>query len=222
LLLGALVLPWLFGLINAEIGAKAQLFRGRGWAIAALVGIVAWWSFRAVEHQRAVQIAISQNIVAPTPPDATSTSPTDASTYIPTYLPARAALASPDFLSPFRWSAVMDFGPVYKLAEIDTSSSTLLMGETTFPKPEDSPAIRTAERSKLGRAYIDWSPMPFLQVTQADNDLAARPDTLITFSDPRFIGGRLQATGRHPLVGTVELDAAGHIVRQTMDGRDEP
>ena len=123
LLLGALILPWLFGLVNAEVGAKKQPFRGRGWAIAALLGIVAWWGLRAVEHQRAVQMAMAQSLVAPTPAscgkhNAVNRMPKPP--YVPIYLPVRAALASPDLLSPFRWSAVMDFGPVYQLAEIDT------------------------------------------------------------------------------------------------------
>ena len=132
LLLGALTLPSLFGLVNAEVGAKKQPFKGRGWAIAALVGIVGWWGLRAVEHQRALQMAMAQSMVAPTPASATDTasrtlrsrkmqrSPRIRTSLRPDFRAARAALASPDLLNPFRWSAVMDFGPVYRLAEIDT------------------------------------------------------------------------------------------------------
>ena len=69
LLVGALVMPWLFGLVNAEVGAKKQPFRGRGWAIAALLGVVGWWGLRAVEHQRAVQMAMAQSVVATAPAD---------------------------------------------------------------------------------------------------------------------------------------------------------
>jgi len=242
LLLGALILPWIFGLVSAEVGAKKQPFRGRGWAIAALVGIVAWWSLRAVEHQRAVQMAMTQSMVAPTPASATDTlqppdvqqsqdaaqPPAADTAYVPTFLSARAALASPDLLNPFRWSAVMDFGTVYRLAEIDTYGGTLTTGETTYPKPDRSPAVLAAQQSKLGRVYMDWSPMPFVEVTKADRELAAdggetsAAATVVTFRDPRFLGGRLRETGRQPLTGTVELDAADHVVRQTMDGRVEP
>jgi inner membrane protein len=235
LLLGALILPWIFGLVSAEVGAKKQPFRGRGWAIAALVGIVAWWTLRTVEHQHAIQMAMTQSMVAPTPAAAspsTDSNPTpspDADpAYVPTFLAARAALASPDPLSPFRWSAVMDFGPVYRLAEIDSSRGTVIMGETTYPKPGRSPAVLTAERSKLGRVYMDWSPMPFVQGTKPDSDLASggdqpgAPATIVTFRDPRFLGGRMHESGRHPLEGTVELDAAGHVILQTLDGRVEP
>jgi inner membrane protein len=228
LLLGALILPWLFGLVNAEVGARKHPFRGRGWAIAALVGIMGWWGLRMVEHQRAVQMAMTQSIVAPTPEGATDASQpdTDAS-YVPTFLPARAALASPDLLNPFQWSAVMDFGPVYRLAEIDTNGGTVTLGETTYPKPGRSAAVLAAERSKLGRVYMDWSPMPFVEATTADSQLASEGGepgavgTVVTFRDPRFLGGRLGDAGRQPLVGTVELNAGNQVVRETMDGRVE-
>jgi len=227
LLLGALILPWLFALISAEVGAKKQPFRGRGWSIAALGCILGWWGLRVFEHQHAVQMAMTQSLVAPTPAGATGLSQPDAdASYVPTFLPARAALASPDLLNPFRWSAVMDFGTVYRLAEIDNSSGTLIMGETTYPKPGTSAAVRTAERSKLGRVYMDWSPMPFVEVTKSDSELvsggeSAAAGAVITFRDPRFLGGRMRESGREPLVGAVELDAAGHVVRQTLGGREE-
>jgi inner membrane protein len=229
LLLGALILPWIFGLVGVEVGAKKEAFRGRGWAIAALVGIVGWWGLRAVEHASALQMARSQSMVAPTPVSGPETAPPEPdAAYVPTFLPVRAALASPDLLSPFRWSAAMDFGQVYKLAEIDTYDKTLTTGEEMYPKPGSSAAVLTAERSKLGRAYMDWSPMPFVEVTKAEGAVAADGGelgtaiTVVTFRDPRFLGGRLGETGRQPLTGTVELDAAGRVVRQTMDGRVEP
>jgi inner membrane protein len=226
LLLGALILPSLFGLINTEVGAKKQPFHGRGWAIAALIGIVAWWGLRAFEHQHAVQSAMTQSMVAPTPGgSANATQPDPDASYVPVFLPVRAALASPDLLNPFRWSAVMDFGPVYRLAEVDTLGRTLTMSETSYPKPGASAAELAADRSKLGRVYLDWSPMPFVEVTKAgggDFAGAASTGTTVTFRDPRFLGGRLGDWGRKNLVGTVDLDAAGHVVSQAMDGRAEP
>lgn len=232
LLLGALIAPWLFGLVSAEVGAKKQPFHGRGWAIAALVGIVGWWGLRTVEHDRAIQMALTQSMAAPTNlpvPDGTNAAPADDATPpLPVYLPVRKALASPDMLSPFRWSAVIDFGPVYRLAEIDTLGNTLLMGETTYPRPGRSAAVLAAEGSKLGRVYMDWSPMPFVEVTKPDSELASRagsgPDAVanvVTFSDPRFMGGWLQDTRRQPLLGIVKLDAQNHVVEESMDGRVE-
>src|ERR1700758_2387904 len=57
MLLIALIAPSLFGLISSEVGARRPAFRGRGWAIAALVGMVALWTVRFIEHQKAIQLA---------------------------------------------------------------------------------------------------------------------------------------------------------------------
>ena len=112
------------------------------------------------------------------------------------------------------------------MAEADTYGGTLTTGETTYPKPDRSAEILAAERSKLGRVYMDWSPMPFVEVTKSDSELvsggeSAAAGAVITFRDPRFLGGRMRESGREPLVGAVELDAAGHVVRQTLGGREE-
>src|SRR5579871_5659292 len=50
ILLLALVLPTLFGLADREIGARRPAFRGRNWAIAALIGMVVLWCWRWAEH----------------------------------------------------------------------------------------------------------------------------------------------------------------------------
>ncbi len=240
LLVGALVAPSLFGMVSAEVGAKKQPFAARGWAIAALLGVVAWWGLRSVEHARAVQMAMTQSIPAPAesagawPPNQDSlTISGQAKVHsdapmetVPVYLQAQRALASPDPLSPFRWSAVMDFGPVYQLAAVDTLGGTVTMGATTYPKPGRSAVVLAAEMSKLGRAYMDWSPMPIVQVTETDSGpMAGRDGTVeqvVSFRDPRFMGGWLSGAGWQPLMGTVEMDAAGRVVRQSMDGRVEP
>jgi inner membrane protein len=237
LLLVGLVAPALFGLVGSEVGAKRPAFRGRGWAIVALAGVLCLWALRAVEHGKAVDVAMAQSIKAPvaaspgeleTLPDADAA---PASEPAPVYLGAQRALATPDPLSPFRWSTVTDFGPLYQLAEVDTRNGALTAGETTYPKPGRDADVLLAERSPLGKAFIDWSPMPIVDVFkpdsegegQADGDPeAAHRRTVVTFRDPRFMGGWMAANGRSALEGAVTLDAAGHVVRETMGGRAEP
>jgi inner membrane protein len=212
LLVGALVAPLLFGLIGSEVGARKNPFRGRGWAIAALVGVISLWGFRAVEHERAVQMQMAQNVTAPLPegtdPDAAAST---------TYLQAQRALASPDLLNPFRWSGVTDFGQFYQLNELNTRTETLTPANSFEAKPVQTPAIRSAEASRLGRVYIDWSPMPFVHASRPD----AAGVTTVTFRDPRFLGGWLAENGHAALAATVTVDAAGQVVEQTMDGRVE-
>jgi inner membrane protein len=222
LLAGALIAPSLFALVGAEVGARRQPFRGRGFAIAALLTIVAYWSFRTSEHTKAIQLAQQQSITAPTPavlldtlvPDGTTPSPPPDQPTV--FLTAQRSLASPDPLSPFTWSTVTDFGPVYQRAEADTRLNTLRANDVLTPKPAWDTPERTAAASPLGRAYLDWSPMPFLSEMPTPTG-----GHLITFQDPRFLGGRLADFSRAPLTGTVTLDPRGHVVAQTMDGRSE-
>src|SRR5271155_2658500 len=57
ILLIALIAPSLFGLINSEVGVRRLAFRGQYWAIAALLAMTALWTFRFLEHQKAIQLA---------------------------------------------------------------------------------------------------------------------------------------------------------------------
>jgi inner membrane protein len=238
LLLAALVLPAIFRLVSSEVGARRQPFAARGWAIAALLGIVALWTLRETQHSRAMQLAMAQSVAAPvvshdstqtvdgsTSPD--SPAPSDPT---PVYLTAQRALASPDPLSPFRWYTVTDFGPFYQLGKANSSMGVIVPNQVTQPKLNPSPALLAAEASRLGRAYLDWSSMPFLIVTSASTadlddlgDTLAAGHTIVQFADPRFMGDTflLRTSGHTPLTAKVELDANNRVVRQSMDGREE-
>ena len=90
----------------------------------------------------------------------------------------------------------------------------------------DAP-LKAAGQSALGRAYLDWSTLPYLSVAQgtpADLVVDASPDApavTVTLSDPRFMGelSILQRGDRPPLTGTVVIDGKGQVVAQGMDGR---
>jgi len=235
LLAGALIVPLIFKLVGSEIGARRQVFRGRGWAIAALLGIVGWWTLREVEHEKALQLAMAQSLAMPVAAPVAPAAGQDTTQPLPdepppVYLPAARTLASPDPISPFRWSAATDFGPVIQLSEIDTRSSALVPGANTYPKPPDTAMVLAAEASPLGRGYLDWSPMPIVDASQplsaVDAAASGDPDatglTVVTFRDPRFMGGWLLENHHPVLIGTVWLDSAGRVVRQSMDGRSEP
>jgi len=254
LLAMALLLPQVFALVGAEIGAKRPPFRGTGWARAALVGLVLWWGLRWVQHDAAVRLAMQQSVAEPQP--ALAAGPADvaaASAALvprpdeppPVFRAAQRALASPDPLNPFHWSAAVDFGTFYQIAEIDTRSGAVEPAATTYAKLfgdklygetlDAGRPVAAAERSPLGRAYLDWSPMPILTVARpltptdaagGDDSGAGDPGaaglTVVTFRDPRFMGGWMKENVRSALTGTVSLDARARVVRQTLDGRAEP
>jgi inner membrane protein len=220
LLLGALVVPALLGLATREVSRRRHPFQGRAWAAAALLSIVGLWTLREVQHNHAVTLALEQSAPAaiaaspsslPPPSDPTAPLPDSPA---PTWLPALRALASPDPLNPFRWYTVADFGPFYQLAQADTRSATLESSHIDLPKPPPTPVILAAESSRLGRLYLDWSPMPILAAVPS----SAPGITTVIFRDPRFMGHIpfLSDTGHAPLTGSVNVDAAGRIIRESM------
>jgi len=225
LLLAAMVTPALLRLVNAEIGARAETFPGRRWASAALAGMVLLWGVRAFEHQRALQLASQQTVEAPANPDAENSPQAsfDSNSAAPAtppvvFLQPQRVLASPDIVNPFRWHVAIDFGPEIQLAEIDSANNVFNPANGVMAKPARSPELVAAQASALGRAYMDWSAMPVIDVSKATEP--GEP-TLVMFRDARFMGGMSFLGDRIPLTGIVELDTRRHVVSQSMDDRVE-
>ena len=238
LLLMGLVVPALFRLVGSEVGARRQPFTGTGWPRAALLLIVALWSVRWIEHDRAMQLAMAQSLEAPPPQESAEQSATDSTSQqneerLPRFLSAQRALANPDPLSLFRWYTVTDFGPIYQLERVDTREQMIEATEGTFGKPERSPAMLAAEASSLGRVYLDWSPMP---IVSADNSRAAIDQaiasadapalpggTVVTFRDPRFMGVLpwQSSEGSSPLGAVEVVDQQNRVVLESMGGHAE-
>ena len=242
LLVMGLSLPALFGLINHEIGVRREDHRARGWARAALACVLLLWSARWFEHGQAIRLAQTQMLRAPAAAETASATGSEAAadgsdaatpqTEInrPWLLPQRS-LASPDPLSVFRWYTVTDFGPVKRLGLADTRLGTVVPGKS-FVTPPQNRWFAAAQRSSLGQAYLDWSPMPILSEREDAAD-GASPDaedpTLLNraccmgvlFADPRFMGEIPWRSngGAPPLTGEVLLDSRGRVIQEGIDGR---
>ena len=238
LLIAGLVMPALFGFISREMGEHRRQVSS-GWARAALTGVLLFWGVRTYEHGRAMVLAESTSLRSPaeeTAPDdspataAANASPDNADAQVTVSEPSRPllqaqrVLASPDPLSVFRWYTVADFGPAYQMGTADSRVGTLETGRLLI-KPAPSAALSAAEASRLGRVYLDWSPMPFLQVEKGsmvpEEFLDSRHTQVILFEDPRFVGGTslLQRGGLPPLTGEVVLGPADAVLQEGMDGR---
>ena len=204
LLLGALVLPPLFRLIGAEVGARGQTFAPRGWAAGALLGVCALWAWRAVEHSRAEQMAMAESFAAPAPaiPGRVPDEGPLPAPPPPRILQPQRVNVSPDPINPFRWYSTIDFGPLYQLGSVDLRTGTLASRPQTEEKPRPGAELLAAAPAG-GSAE--------------DTPLAAT----VTFRDPRFLGDMpwLRLGARAPLTGVVDLDAQGNVLRQTFDGK---
>jgi len=198
LLLTALIAPWLFELISSEIGARKPEFRGRGWAIAALTGIIVLWGWRAWERQQAMQIARNADYGG---------------------APVLRVWADPYPVNPYRWQTIAETPLMFQVATVNTLSGEITSNPQAdiYYKPPTTLASLVAKRSWLGQIYLDWS-KDFALVT----DTGPTPDglTAVTFRNLRFIYDAPTITGRNrtPLVGVVYVNDDRHVDRMEMDG----
>ena len=146
LLLGALILPALFGLVSSEVGARKPLYRGRGWAIAALVGIVALWGWRIIEHSKAIDLARNSD---------------------PNGATVVRATADPYPINPFRWQTIVETPLLYQISTVNTWTGEVTSNAQAgvFHKPATTLAALVAKRSWLGHVYLDWSQYPIVTET---------------------------------------------------------
>jgi inner membrane protein len=172
LLLG-LVVPAILGLADSEIGARKPLFRGRGWAIAALVLVGIDLGVRAVEHHRAMYLI--------------------SNTQFGDQSILRAG-AEPYPVNPFHWFAVVEAANYYQTGSVNTQAETVDTSDQDdiIFKPPVTPAVAAAKRSWLGRVYLDWARFPLVTDRGrgnlvASDELAPQPqDTAVEFRDLRF------------------------------------
>jgi inner membrane protein len=196
ILLVALVAPSLFGLIGSEVGAKRPAFRGRGWAIAALLAMTALWTFRFFEHQKAVQLAQTADYNGAS---------------------VLRATADPYPINPFHWQTVVETPTFYQISTADTFNNTTATDQPVLIfKPPTTLATLAAKRSWLGEIYLDWSLWPVVTETGTDPDGL----TIVTFRDLRFYNTPLFSDREKDLLsGKVYIDADRRVVRMEMNGR---
>src|SRR6266567_4590232 len=171
----AFILSWLFGLTDREIGARQMRFRGRGWAILALAGMMAVWVWRWVEHSQA-QAMLDNTQVASAPVTRTAVEPYP--------------------INPFRWHAILETPGFYQTAEVNTYTDSIDSDSQTdvLFKPEDTPAVEAAKNTFLGRVYLDWGTWAVIRdLGQEPIEGVGPPQlppgrnwTTVEFSDLRF------------------------------------
>jgi inner membrane protein len=210
IIFGALVLglliPGILGLADREMGERKPLFRGRGWAIAALVILGTDLGVRAVEHHRALQLINNTQFG---------------------HLRALGAGAEPYPVNPFHWFAVVETADYYQMGSVNTRAETVDTSDQddVVFKPPVTPATTAARLSWLGRVYLDWARFPIVidrgrANTVASDDLAPEPmDTAVEFRDLRYAYPILSREKAATLNAWVYLTPAGSIDAMVMNGR---
>jgi len=192
LLVGGLVVPGLFSLINDEIGVRRQGPPGRVAATVALLGVLLVWGVRDYEHRRAIHAL-----------DARLYDGDD---------PVRVS-AFPYWLNPFQWYGVVETPAFFATMQVDS------LGPDVDPeghmriqrKPEETPVTLAAKNSALGRVYLDWSQYPIVETEPTESGYIVR------FHDLRF---DYPGQARRAVLGaSVELDKNLKVVRENFGSR---
>lgn len=204
-LLAALIMPAILGLADREIGVRRQPFRGRGWAIPALIIAVALGCWRWAEHDRALHMLAQQNYQNETPLKMT---------------------VNPYPGDVFRWFGVVETKDFYQTAILNTRTGDFFPPASTdlYYKRPQTTAILAAEKSWLGRAYLDWSQFPLVEEAGApETPESGARFTKVRFKDLRYAYDVLFLHGREatPLGGTVIIAPDGTVDEMQMNGRGQ-
>jgi inner membrane protein len=219
LLGSALVIPALLGLVGGEIGAQRPAFRGRGWAIFALTGMVLLWGWRWAEQGRARMLVENAQVAT---------------------APVKRMDLEPYPVNPFRWHAILETDGYYQTAEVDTFTGEIVSdpSQNVIFKPPATAATEAAKRTLLGQVYLDWGtwavvrdvgsePIPGLtQGLDPPRLPPGRQWTTVEFTDLRFgysIFGLGRSAGRTssspPLSGWVYIVDGRDDAGEAMNGR---
>ncbi|HEX8711880.1 MAG TPA: metal-dependent hydrolase [Terracidiphilus sp.] len=209
----AMVMPWLLGLADREIGARRKPFRGRGWAIFALSGFAALAGVRWWQHDVAIRMTRDAHITAE---------------------PEERIAAEPYPINPFHWHMIVETPSYFQFAETNTWSGSVDSDPrlSILYKPAITPAVEAAKQTYLGRVYMDWSRWPVVRDMGQEPVPGADPPqlpkgrtwTTVQFSDLRFhysILGRRVASDRSPLTGWVYIVDGQEDAGEVMGGREE-
>jgi inner membrane protein len=209
----ALVMPWLFGLADREIGARRKPFRGRGWAIFALCGMVVLWCWRWAEHAQARSMLENTQIASE---------------------PVRRLTVSPYPVNPFHWHAILETQDFYQTAEINTRTESIDSDSRrdVLYKPADTPAVEAAKRTLLGRVYLDWGTWAVVRDIGQDPIAGGDPPqlppgrtwTTVEFSDLRFaypFRGTGRSTSASTLSAWVYIVDGDEDAGEFMNGREQ-
>ncbi|HXR38067.1 MAG TPA: metal-dependent hydrolase [Terracidiphilus sp.] len=215
LLLTALLVPALLGLIAGEIGARRKPFRGRGWAILALAGVVVLWGWRWSEHAQALALIENTQVAS---------------------APVKRVAAEPYPINPFRWHAILETADFYQTAEVNTRTGEVDSDpqRDVLYKPPATAAVEAAKQTPLGQVYLDWGtwavvrdvgqePVPGMAPPQLPPSRASNWTT-VEFTDLRFAYSYLgtgRATGRSPLGGWVYIVDGHEDAGEFMGGREQ-
>jgi inner membrane protein len=210
LLAFALVMPWLLGLADREIGAHRKAFPNRGWAWFAIIGILALWGWRWLEHDHALALMDQGALTSDT-------------------LLKRSAVPYP--INPYRWALIAETPESFVRGHANTRTGEVTSDPITdvLHKPATTLAALTAKRSYLGQIYLDWAAYPYVEDLGpvpapgvAPPQLPAGQQwTTVRFRDLRYNYPDLLHGHEAPLTAYAYIINSNEMAAMILNGKEE-
>jgi len=181
-----LCLPFLFRLINQEIGVRStESHRG---AVVCLLMVLLYWVSKDVSHRQAIA-ALEQNRYS-----------------------TGAALrfgAMPKFFNPFSWLGIVETETAYHVTEVGwtTNPNGFPVRNKLYHKPEQTEIIESAKRGPQTQAFLEFARFPWFQVEPSVEGYT------VTLRDLRF---DFVARRRRGFVCTIEMDRQLHVLSENF------
>lgn len=141
LLACGILVPELFRLVSSEIGAKDKAPRGRNGALVSVALIIAYIGARAVLHSGSIALLEPRSYHGES---------------------ARRVGAFPDVLSIATWHGVVETASYMCLAEVPVGPGRSFDPESAdcLHKPEPSPELDAAQKTRVAQQYLQAAPFP--------------------------------------------------------------
>ena len=184
-LIAGLGIPFLFRLITEEVGAAKTGYRVG--AIFSLCAMVALWGVRDLSHSRALNML-------------------QARTYRGEDVERMGAFPRPG--NPFTWKAVVETRSEYFVLPVDVLGGNVEPEDARiFRKPEPSPALSAALKTRTAAIFMDFARFPWAEVISNENG----PTVMIR--DLRY---QLPDFEHGSFVVRIELDKDLHVRSQAF------
>jgi hypothetical protein len=165
----------LLRLVSAEVGA--QRARPVGGAVFCLVVIAAMFGLRDFAHRRALTILDSRTYSDENP---------------------QRLGAFPIPANPFTWTGVVETDSAFHIERVNALNANVVPEQiATVRKPEPSPALDAARKTRTARVFLDFARLPCGEVQETEDGFH------VSLRDLRFYGGRLSRRG---FVAEIDLD----------------
>jgi len=175
LLVAGLGVPWLLRLVSEEVGARQpHLVPG---AIFCLCALGSLWGLRDFAHRRALSVLDSHTYSGET---------------------AQRFSAFPVAVNPFAWVGVVETESSFHVVRVNALDANALPEEIeTFKKPQASPALAAATKTRGGKIFLNFARFPWAEVEGTDEGYE------VSLQDLRFYQSSTQSRN---FILEVELD----------------